>query len=55
MWSMDSDYQRRVQLSWREHIVGTVMYKLMGKLNRLKTTLRALNRDKFDEVERKVD
>ncbi|KAF3683093.1 hypothetical protein FXO37_02039 [Capsicum annuum] len=38
-----------------KHIVGTAMYKLVVKLNRLKATVRALNRDRFVEVERKAD
>lgn len=41
----------RVESSWRKSIKGTNMFKIVGKLSRLKKVMLKLNKDKFREVE----
>ncbi|XP_019263743.1 PREDICTED: uncharacterized protein LOC109241456 [Nicotiana attenuata] len=55
MWSMDNSYMTRVEGSWRQLTKGTSMFKVVGKLNRLKKVMLKLNKDKFAEVEKQED
>ncbi|XP_060190443.1 uncharacterized protein LOC132619609 [Lycium barbarum] len=51
MWSQDLIFQQLVKENMERDISGTQMYKLVGKLNRLKSALRSLNRTQFKDVE----
>lgn len=55
MWSMDKSFMIKVEGNWRQQIQGTKMFKVVGKLNRLKKVLIQLNEDRFAEVEKKED
>ncbi|XP_059294708.1 uncharacterized protein LOC132047721 [Lycium ferocissimum] len=55
MWSQASDFQQKVRENWTKRIDGTKMFQLVGKLNRLKGTLRSINKRHFNEVEIKAD
>ncbi|XP_060217048.1 uncharacterized protein LOC132644468 [Lycium barbarum] len=51
MWGLADNFKEIVQKDWERNISGTCMFKLVGKLNILKATLRALHRDRFSNVE----
>ncbi|XP_019266559.1 PREDICTED: uncharacterized protein LOC109243992 [Nicotiana attenuata] len=55
MWSMATDFKEKIRPGWKTEKKGTKMYELVGKLHRIKHTLQQLNKDKFNEVERKAD
>ncbi|XP_019252629.1 PREDICTED: uncharacterized protein LOC109231421 [Nicotiana attenuata] len=55
MWKMASDFKERVKQSWEKRIEGIKMFKVIGKMNRLKAVLTKLNKERFAEVERKAD
>ncbi|XP_074305216.1 uncharacterized protein LOC141640264 [Silene latifolia] len=54
MWGLDPDFQEVVQASWNEPAYGTLMFKLVSKLKRLKYPLKDLNRNKFSDIEKVV-
>ncbi|XP_059306454.1 uncharacterized protein LOC132057880 [Lycium ferocissimum] len=51
IWSSAPNFEVRIQNNWEKPIKGTKMYQLVGRLNRLKTTLRAINKERFNEEE----
>ncbi|KAG5577523.1 hypothetical protein H5410_057657 [Solanum commersonii] len=51
MWSLAKEFKERVKESWIPRIQGRNMYRLVGKLNRLKKVLALLNRTTFSDVE----
>ncbi|XP_060183331.1 uncharacterized protein LOC132613331 [Lycium barbarum] len=55
IWSQALDFQQKVRENWTQRIEGTKMFQLVGKLNRLKGTLRSINKRHFNEVEIKAD
>ncbi|XP_074282464.1 uncharacterized protein LOC141606985 [Silene latifolia] len=54
MWSMDEQFAEVVQATWATSIEGTMMYKLVQKLKLLKTPLKALNSNRYSDIEKSV-
>nr|XP_009767960.1 PREDICTED: uncharacterized protein LOC104219026 [Nicotiana sylvestris] len=52
---MATDFKEKIRAEWKAEKKGTKMYELVGKLHRIKHTLQQLNKDKFNELERKAD
>ncbi|XP_070018366.1 uncharacterized protein [Nicotiana sylvestris] len=52
---MHEEFQIKVQEVWKKEIHGTKMYQLIGKLNRTKSVLLKLNKEKFSNVERRAE
>ncbi|XP_059310843.1 uncharacterized protein LOC132062254 [Lycium ferocissimum] len=55
MWRLADNFKEIVKRDWERNISGTYMFKLVGKLNRLKAPLRALHSDKFSNVEQNAE
>ncbi|XP_060217139.1 uncharacterized protein LOC132644565 [Lycium barbarum] len=51
MWRKAPDFHQQVKTNWDRNIEGIQMFRLVGKLNRLKSTLRGINRKHFTDVE----
>ncbi|XP_074304373.1 uncharacterized protein LOC141639083 [Silene latifolia] len=51
MWSRATDFEGIVHISWKEEVHGTIMFKLVTKLKRLKSELKKLNREQFSDIE----
>ncbi|XP_074267027.1 uncharacterized protein LOC141590328 [Silene latifolia] len=54
MWSMDEHFAEVVQTTWATSIDGTMMYNLVQKLKLLKTPLKALNNNRYSDIEKSV-
>ncbi|XP_074315299.1 uncharacterized protein LOC141651488 [Silene latifolia] len=54
MWSLDDGITSVVQNAWSRPVFGTLVYKVVTKLKQLKQPLRALNRNKFSNIEKAV-
>lgn len=54
MWNQATDFQQQVEQNWNRGITGTQMYRLVGKLNRLKKTLKEINKAQFGDIEGKA-
>lgn len=55
MWSQFPNFLVRIRQSWLEPAYGIPMYCLMTKLKCLKPVLKAINKEKFSNIERRVD
>nr|XP_016468656.1 PREDICTED: uncharacterized protein LOC107791160 [Nicotiana tabacum] len=55
MWSLIPEFKPRVQEVWKKELKATKMYKLVGKLNRTKSVLQRLNKERFSDVEGKAE
>lgn len=55
MWSSVPEFLMKVKQSWDVPVMGNPMYCLMEKLKRLKPVLKGINRDKFSNIERRVE
>ncbi|XP_070021406.1 uncharacterized protein LOC142181303 [Nicotiana tabacum] len=55
MWSILPEFQIRVQEVRKKEIHGTKMYQLIGKLNRTKSVLMKLNKERFSDVEKRAE
>ncbi|XP_019232984.1 PREDICTED: uncharacterized protein LOC109213626 [Nicotiana attenuata] len=55
MWSMATDFKEKIKAGWKTEKKGTKMYELVGKLHRIKHTMQQINKDRFNEVERKAE
>ncbi|XP_074300346.1 uncharacterized protein LOC141631595 [Silene latifolia] len=51
MWSRAIDFKGIVHRSWEEEVHGTTMFRLVTKLKRLKSELKKLNREQFNDIE----
>ncbi|XP_062116903.1 uncharacterized protein LOC133830841 [Humulus lupulus] len=54
MWKTAQSYKAEVGQSWQTPIAGTLMYQLVGRLKRLKSVFRAINREGFNEIHKVV-
>ncbi|XP_074300104.1 uncharacterized protein LOC141631314 [Silene latifolia] len=55
MWSMAPEFKTIVNHEWNKQIRGTKMYSVVTKLKSLKKPLKALNRQRFSDVERATE
>ncbi|KAK4733532.1 hypothetical protein R3W88_007793 [Solanum pinnatisectum] len=55
MWSLASEFQTKVKESWQERSEGRHMFRVVGKLNRLRRVLKTLNKDQFSEIEKRAE
>ncbi|RAL46418.1 hypothetical protein DM860_004697 [Cuscuta australis] len=55
MWTLDPHTKEIIQGVWHEEMEGRPMYKLVKKLKELKSPLRRLNKDKFNEIHKQVE
>ncbi|KAM3237888.1 hypothetical protein P3L10_012918 [Capsicum annuum] len=54
MWSQALGFLEQVKSIWEQPLIVTSMYKLVGRLNRLKSTLRRINRTHCSDVENRA-
>ncbi|XP_074265751.1 uncharacterized protein LOC141588195 [Silene latifolia] len=54
MWSMDEHFAEIVHATWDITISGTLMYTLVQKLKLLKNPLKALNNNRYSDIEKSV-
>ncbi|XP_074305844.1 uncharacterized protein LOC141641066 [Silene latifolia] len=54
MWSLAPDFKEVVQGAWNQTVNGTLMFQLVTKLKKLKSSLKVLNRNCFSDVEKSV-
>lgn len=52
MWSQDANFKDRVAKSWEELVQGVLMYRVVKKLQRLKTILRCIIKELFSDIEK---
>nr|XP_009781722.1 PREDICTED: uncharacterized protein LOC104230578 [Nicotiana sylvestris] len=52
---MADDFKERVKHSWEAEIAGNKLFKVIGKMNRLKAILIKLNKERFSDIERKTE
>ncbi|XP_062102336.1 uncharacterized protein LOC133812574 [Humulus lupulus] len=50
MWKTAQNYKAVVRQSWQTPIADTPMYQLVGRLKRLKSVFRTINREGFNEI-----
>ncbi|KAH0642430.1 hypothetical protein KY290_034023 [Solanum tuberosum] len=55
MWSLAPEFKTKVQENWEKSSEGRHMFKVVGKLNRLRKVLKTLNRNRFSETETRAD
>ncbi|XP_074265937.1 uncharacterized protein LOC141588392 [Silene latifolia] len=55
MWSMAPEFKTIITNEWNKQIRGTKMYSVVNKLKSLKKPLKALNRQRFSNVERATE
>ncbi|KAG5591485.1 hypothetical protein H5410_041999 [Solanum commersonii] len=55
MWSLAPEFKTKVQENWEKRSEGRHMFKVVGKLNRLRKVLKTLNRNRFSEMETRAD
>lgn len=55
MWKMADDFKERVKHSWEAEIAGNKLFKVIGKMNRLKAVLTKQNKERFSDIERKAE
>ncbi|XP_060189094.1 uncharacterized protein LOC132618052 [Lycium barbarum] len=51
MWSSAPDFKEKVERSWNEHSMGRKMFRVRGKMQRLKKVLLQLNKARFSDIE----
>ncbi|XP_074288700.1 uncharacterized protein LOC141613857 [Silene latifolia] len=51
MWALFDDFAYNVENSWYEETVGTLMFRVVHKLKKLKPVLQQLNKDQFSDIE----
>ncbi|XP_074288696.1 uncharacterized protein LOC141613853 [Silene latifolia] len=55
MWSSASAFLPTVQEVWKRPVIGTKIFCIVKKLNGLKYSLKALNKDCFSDIENKTN
>lgn len=55
MWSLSPTFKDKVNRCWALYIAGGKIFKLVGKLNKLKGVFLQLNMEKFHDIERQLD
>ncbi|XP_062118180.1 uncharacterized protein LOC133831781 [Humulus lupulus] len=53
-WKTTQNYKTEVRQSWQIPITVTPMYQLVGKMKRLKSVFRTINREGFNEIHKAV-
>ncbi|KAL2921807.1 Aspartyl/glutamyl-tRNA(Asn/Gln) amidotransferase subunit B [Bienertia sinuspersici] len=51
MWKLAPDYVDIIKKAWGEEVRGTVMYKLVQKLKRVKASMKELNKQGFNNMQ----
>ncbi|KAL2904979.1 LINE-1 retrotransposable element ORF2 protein [Bienertia sinuspersici] len=51
MWQLAPDYTERIKHAWGEELRGTVMYKIVQKLKRVKASMKELNKQGFNNMQ----
>lgn len=55
MWNLIPEFKPRVQEVWKTELKRTKMYKLVGKMNKTKSVLQRLNKERFSYIEGKEE
>ncbi|XP_062085954.1 uncharacterized protein LOC133792064 [Humulus lupulus] len=53
MWKDAVNFDAKIAKSWQEGVVGTDMFKLTVKLKRLKQVLKSINKEGFNDLQKK--
>lgn len=52
---MACDFKERIKENWKTDRRGTQIYQLVGKLHRIKGTLKKINKERFSNIEKRAE